>query len=504
MVDSLAISPLSVRDAIARLDLTNAARVRGVVKESGDGVALVQGLKGVGYEELVEFDSGAYGMAYDLESTTTGVVLLVGAERVGAGDGATGVGRLPSLPVGRAVLGRMIDPLGNPLDEGPPLRDVVHRPLFAAAPEFIERTRVDRPLLTGILAIDAAIPIGRGQRELIIGDRNTGKTSLALDAVAAQHRGDVSCVYVMIGQPLSRALAVRDAFDRQGCLENVVIIVADASSPPGMQYLAPYAGASVAEWFREQGGDALVVYDDLTKHADAYRELALLLDRPPGREAYPGDIFYIHAELLERAAARRRERGGGSVTALPIIETTDNDISAYIPTNLISITDGQIYLDAGRSARNQRPAIDIGRSVSRIGSVAQPPAMRAASRNLRIVVSRFEALESLTRVGLDVDPSTQRTLRRGRIVRELLRQLPFAQRSVAEQVIALTAVSEGWMDELESDAAAAFVTNVLTEARDHVPQLIETLNKGALPETGWQQSLHPYVSTVVSKVAHEK
>jgi F-type H+-transporting ATPase subunit alpha len=297
-------------------------------------------------------------------------------------------------------------------------------------------------------------------------------------------------VYVVIGQPMSRVLAVRDTLQRAGCLNNTAIIAADASMPPGIQYLAPYAGASVAEWFREQGGHALVVYDDLTKHADAYRELALLLGRPPGREAFPGDIFYIHAELLERAAVYRAAQGGGSVTALPIVETTDSDISGYIPTNLISITDGQIYLDTARFERNQRPAVDIGRSVSRIGAMAQPPAMRTVARNLRVLLSRFEALEALTRVGLDVDPATQQTLQRGRILRELLRQPRFTNRSIAAQVMTLTAVTTGWLDALEPGHASEVVEGAFRRARSECTAIVETLEAGTLPPGEWQAALH--------------
>jgi F-type H+-transporting ATPase subunit alpha len=453
--------------------------MRGVVRQVRDGVAFVQGLAGTGYEELVAFDSGATGMAYDLGRTGIGVVLLSGAEQVRAGEGVSGLHCLPALPVGPAVLGRLLDPLGHPLDDGPPLNAGLRRPLFQPAPEFIARQAIEQPLHTGVMVIDAAIPIGRGQRELIIGDRNTGKTALALDAVAVQRAGDVACVYVVIGQPMSRVLAVRDTLQRAGCLNNTAIIAADASMPPGMQYLAPYAGASVAEWFREQGGHALVVYDDLTKHADAYRELALLLGRPPGREAFPGDIFYIHAELLERAAVHRAAQGGGSVTALPIVETTDSDISGYIPTNLISITDGQIYLDTARFERNQRPAVDIGRSVSRIGAMAQPPAIRTVARNLRVLLSRFEALEALTRVGLDVDPATQQTLRRGRLLRELLRQPRFTNRSIAAQVVTLTAVTAGWLDAVEPG-----------RARSECAAIIETLDAGTLPPGEWQAAVH--------------
>jgi F-type H+-transporting ATPase subunit alpha len=380
-----------LRAAGQQLDLSASFRPRGVIRRVGDGVAFIVGLEDIGYEELLALDSGAFGMAYDLGPDGTGAVLLSGADHARSGDGVMGLRCLPSLPVGPETLGRIIDPLGNPLDDGPPLKHSERFPLFRQAPEFIDRKGVDEPLLTGVMVIDAAIPIGRGQRELIVGDRNTGKSALAIDMVANQRAGDVACIYVSIGQPMSRVIALRETLQRVGAMSNTAIVAADASMAPGMQYLAPYAGASVAEWFRQHGGHSVVVYDDLTKHADAYRELALLLDRPPGREAFPADIFYVHAELLERATALREESGGGSVTAFPIVETTDSDISGYIPTNLISITDGQIYLDTARFERNQRPAVDIGRSVSRIGSAAQSVAMKTASRNFRILMSRFEA-----------------------------------------------------------------------------------------------------------------
>lgn len=391
---------------VGSLDLRQALKPRGAVVELADGVARVVGLSDVGAEELVAFDSGAFGMAYELAPARTGVVLLDGADRVTVGQGVQPLGRLPSLPVSSQLLGRVVDPLGRPLDDRPaPAGE--QRPVLREAPHLTERAPVERPLLTGVMVIDAAIPIGRGQRQLIVGDRNVGKTALALDLVAAQRAGDVACVYVVVGQPISRVLSIREALQNRGALSNTVVIASDAADAPGLQYLAPYAGATAAEYFRDQGQDALVVYDDLTKHADAYRELALLLGRPPGREAFPGDIFYIHAQLLERATALNDAHGGGSVTAFPIVETTDSDLSAYIPTNLISITDGQVYLDTGRFERNQRPAVDVGRSVSRVGGAAQLGPMRAAARNLRITMSRFEALEALTRVGLDVDPATR-------------------------------------------------------------------------------------------------
>jgi F-type H+-transporting ATPase subunit alpha len=437
----------------------------------------------------LRFDSGALGMAYDLGETSTGAILLSGADRVCEGDGVRGERRLPELSVGPATLGRVFDPLGQPLDEGPALPVHPSLPLFRPAPEIVERKSVDQPLWTGVFAVDAAIPIGRGQRELIIGDRNVGKTALAMDVVAAQRRGDVACVYVIIGQPISRVLTLRDTFEQVGCLDNTAIVAADASASPGLQYLAPYAGASVAEWFRDQGRHAVVIYDDLTKHADAYRELALLLDRPPGREAFPGDIFYIHAELLERATVRRPEAGGGSVTAFPLIETTEGDIASYIPTNLISITDGQIYLDATRFDRNQRPAIDIGRSVSRIGGLAQSPLMRQTAKRLRIVISRFEALESLTRVGLEMDVGMQATVRRGQILRELLQQDRFRPRDLVEQVIALTAVNENWLEGLEPRQAHPFVERLVALAGEEQKPLVEALASGEILEKGWEAPL---------------
>ena len=487
MTDTAALTH-SLQQVAAELDLTEGFRSRGVIRQVGDGVAWIVGLENVGFEELLEFDSGATGLAFDLGPQATGAILLSGADQVRSGEGVVGLGRLPSLPVGRETLGRIIDPLGNPLDDGPSLEGRERLPLFRPAPEFIDRKGVDQPLQTGVMVIDAAIPIGRGQRELIIGDRNTGKSAVALDIIANQRPGNVACVYVSIGQPMSRVFALQAALQQVGCLDNTAIVAAEASMPPGLQYLAPYAGASVAESFREHGEHALVIYDDLTKHADAYRELSLLLDRPPGREAFPGDIFYVHAELLERAAVRRDDRGGGSVTAFPIVETTDSDISGYIPTNLISITDGQIYLDTARFERNQRPAVDIGRSVSRIGSAAQSPAMKAASRNLRILMSRFEALEALTRVGLDVDASTQATINRGRTMRELLKQNRFAGRTVSEQVVLLTAVSEAEMSDGPPSDIREWRTRILETARDELPHLMSELDQGRLPDD-WKQDL---------------
>jgi len=466
------------------IDLLGALKRRGAVVGVADGVARVVGLDEVGSEELVAFDSGGLGMAYELSADYTGVVLIGGADAVVAGEGAEPMGTLPFLPVSRELLGRLLSPLGAPLDERPAPKGQRY-PIFRAAPALMERAPVDRPLLTGVMVIDSAIPIGRGQRQLIVGDRNVGKTALGLDIVCAQRPGDVVCIYVVVGQPISRVLGIREALEKAGVLSNTVVIAADAGALPGLQFLAPYAGTTVAEYFRDLGQDALVVYDDLTKHAEAYRQLALLLGRPPGREAFPGDIFYIHAQLLERATALANSGPGrGSITAFPIVETTDSDISGYIPTNLISITDGQVYLDTALFERNQRPAVDVGKSVSRVGGAAQRPALRAAARNLRIVMSRFEALESLTQVGLDVDPATQKAVHRGRIMREILRQPRFKVRTVADQILALTAVTEGWVDALPPADARALIWSVADRLRAEHPRLSTDLDvaSGALAQ----------------------
>ncbi|MEX2187017.1 MAG: F0F1 ATP synthase subunit alpha [Pirellulales bacterium] len=500
MTDAASSIDKDLTAAAQAVRLADGLKPRGVVRRVGDGVAMVAGLEDVRYEELLAFDSGAFGIAFDLRADDLGAVLLAGASRVREGDGVVGMRRLPELPVGPEALGRVLDPLGNPLDEGPPISAAQRSPLFRPAPEIIERRSVDQTLWTGVMAVDAAIPIGRGQRELIIGDRNVGKTALAIDFVAAQRPGDVACVYVMIGQPLSRVRSLRDTLERVGCLENTAIIAAHASDSPGLQYLAALAGASLAESFRDAGRHALVVYDDLTKHADAYRELALLLDRPPGREAYPGDIFYLHAELLERAAALSEEKGGGSVTAFPIVETTDGDISAYIPTNLISITDGQIYLDAARFERDLRPAIDIGRSVSRIGAVAQSPPMRAAAKNLKIQLSRFESLEKLSRVGLDIDVATQATLQEGNILRALLRQHRLAPRSIAQQVLTLTAVTEHWFGDLKPWQAVVAADALVDLARQQTAEITAALDRGELPPGDWKAAVEKLMAAARTRI----
>ncbi len=494
----------SLAAAAERFEWKQALSSRGSVVRVGDAVAFATGMTDVAFEELVEFDGGSLGMAYDLDEQQIGIVILTRPETVCEGQGVRSLRRLPDLPAGPALFGRIVNALGLPVDEGPEIRFAERMPVFRSAPEIIERKPVDESLWTGVMAIDAAIPIGRGQRELIIGDRNTGKTALALDIVAAQQRGDVACVYVVIGQPMSRVLTLRDNLQQAGAWDNTIIVAADAAASPGMQYLAPYAGASIAEWFREQGQHALVIFDDLTKHADAYRELALLLDRPPGREAYPGDIFYVHSELLERAAARPPDLGGGSVTALPLIETTEGDISSYIPTNLISITDGQIYLDAARFEKNLRPAVDIGRSVSRIGSKAQSPAMKQAAKNLRIQISRFESLESLTRVGLEMDSAMNQAVQQGNVVRGLLCQSRFSPRDTLQQVIALTAVRENWFVDIPVQNRQDFLLRLVQRLRHEQQEIAQQLIAGELPKPGWIQTVKSVSESVKSFLLESK
>lgn len=410
----------------------------GKVESVGDGVARVSGLSHRLYGELLEFDGGVFGMALDLEENGVGAVLFDSADTVCVGDGVKGTGRVAEIPVGEKLLGRVIDPIGRALD-GQPLDADLYLPAERTAPTIIDRRPVDTPLETGILAIDSMVPIGRGQRELIIGDRQTGKTSIALDAIYNQKNTDVICVYCAIGQKASNIARVIENLKKNGAMEYSVVVAATASDSPATQYLAPYCACSVAEGFMNEGRDVLVIYDDLSKHAVAYRAMSLLLHRPPGREAYPGDVFYLHSRLLERSACLSKEKGGGSITALPIIETMGGNISAYIPTNVISITDGQIYLESELFHSGVRPAVNTGLSVSRVGRSAQHKAMRKVSGTLRIELSQYREMAVFTRFGSDVDDSTKKMLTRGRILTELLKQGRGEPESLFEQVTLLLA-----------------------------------------------------------------
>ena len=438
----------------------------GRVMHVGDGIATVSGLADVRLDELLLFEGGARGLAVDLGSEAIGCILL-GREPVAAGSLVRSTGEVARVPVGEALLGRIVNGLGEPLDDRGPVPARTLLPLERPTPSIIDRALVTQPLATGVLLVDAMVPIGRGQRELIIGDRRTGKTSLALDAVINQRSSDMICVYAAIGQKTSTIAHVIDSVRHFGAPDRCLFVIGEAESLPGMQWVTPYAACTIAEYFMEQGRDVLLVLDDLTKHAAVYRQLSLLLRRPPGREAYPGDIFYIHSRLLERAAKLSPERGGGSLTALPIAETQAGNISAYIPTNLISITDGQIYLDAGLFDEDQKPAIDVGRSVSRVGGKAQPPALGALAESLRLEYAQFLELELFTRFGTMVDERTRGIIEHGRRIRAVLDQEPLAPLSLAEEIALLYAVSERLLDRLEIARIGEFRKRLLPWLREH-------------------------------------
>ncbi|MFW5696162.1 MAG: alternate F1F0 ATPase, F1 subunit alpha [Phototrophicaceae bacterium] len=430
------------------------AREAGRVIEVGDGIARVAGLPGAQAEELIAFPGGLLGLAFNLDPDAIGVIMLGETSQIQAGDVARRTGRVADVLVGEGVLGRVIDPAGRPLDGGDPIPVEARRELEQPAPGMMDRAPVSIPLQTGIKSIDALIPIGRGQRELIVGDRQTGKTAIALDTIINQRDKDVICVYCAIGQKKSTVARFLADLRNYGAIGYTAVIAAFGENAPGLQYIAPYAATSIAEYFMHQGRDVLIVYDDLTKHARAYRELSLLLRRPPGREAYPGDIFYIHSRLLERSTQLNEASGGGSLTALPIVETQAQNISAYIPTNLISITDGQLYLSPVLFQKGVLPPVDIGGSVSRVGGKAQLPAYRAASGDLRLAYSQFEELEAFARFGTRLDEETRKTIERGRRVREVLKQPQYQPLPVPEQIAIMIAVTEGVFDELSLSEVA--------------------------------------------------
>jgi len=411
----------------------------GTVLSVGDGIARVDGLSRVMYNELVETEDGVAGLALNLEEDAVGVAILDDVTLVREGDLFKRTDRVVSVPVGPALVGRVVDALGRPLDGKGPIQADTFLPVESSAPSIIERKNVCEPMQTGLLAIDALTPIGRGQRELIIGDRKTGKTTVAVDAILNQADSGVTCVYVAIGQKLSTVASLHKLLEERGAMAYTTLVVANASEPAPLQYLAPYSGCAMAEYWRDRGGHSLVIYDDLTKHAQAYRQMSLLLRRPPGREAFPGDIFYLHSRLLERAAKMSDEKGGGSLTALPIVETQANDISAYIPTNVISITDGQIFLESGLFHQGQRPAINPGISVSRVGGDAQVKAMKQVAGPLRMLLAQYRELEAFMRFSSDLDANTLDQLALGRSLMYVLRQLPNRPVAVHKQVAVLYA-----------------------------------------------------------------
>lgn len=427
---------------------TNVGTVVGV----GDGIARVHGLSTAGYNELLQFPHDIMGLALNLEEDNVGAVILGDCSLIKEGDEVRATGRVVEVPVGDALIGRVIDPLGRPRDGKGAVKTDETRPVERIAPNVVLRRPVDTPVMTGIKAIDSMIPIGRGQRELVIGDRFTGKSAIPIDTIIAQKGGDLICIYVAIGQKTSKVAQVVATLEKYGAMEHTIVVAADASAPAPLQYLAPYSGCAMGEEFMEQGRDALIVYDDLYKHAWAYRQISLLLRRPPGREAYPGDIFYLHSRLLERAAKLAPEYGGGSLTALPIIETQAGDMSAYIPTNVISITDGQIYLEPDLFNAGIRPAINVGLSVSRVGGSAQRKAMRQVAGKLRLDLAQFRELQAFAQFGAaDLDKATRDQLERGRRITEVLKQPQYSPMSLGKQVMILYAVTNGYLDDVPVD-----------------------------------------------------
>ena len=420
----------------------------GVVISSADGIVHVEGMNRAVYGEIVTFDNGAKGMVESVDPEQLGIMLFDGAETVGVGTMVTRSGKRAGIPVGDAFLGRVISPLGEPIDGKGPIEAVGYNPIEKQAPGILERQSVDTPLHTGILAIDSMFPIGRGQRELIIGDRQTGKTSIATDAILNQKNTGVLCIYVAIGQKASSIARVAGDLQKHGAMSYTTIVAATASDSAPLQYIAPYAGTALAEYFMSQGKSVLIVYDDLSKHAVAYRAISLLLRRSPGREAYPGDVFYLHSRLLERSCRMRDDLGGGSITALPIVETQAGDVSAYIPTNVISITDGQIFLESALFNAGNRPAVNVGLSVSRVGGAAQTKAMKKANANLRIELAQYKDMESFAQFSSDLDAETRRQLDHGKALMEMLKQPLYQPKSDAEQVVTLVLASHGVLDEI--------------------------------------------------------
>ena len=456
-----------------QMEVTNV----GTVTEIGDGIANVYGLSKVMASELVLFPkTNTLGLAFNLEEDSVGIIIMGDYTDIEEGDEVQATGRIASVPVGDALIGRVVNALGQPIDDKGPIKTDETRPIERIAPGVIARQNVDTPLQTGLKAIDSMIPIGRGQRELIIGDRQTGKTAIAIDTIINQKAGDVVCIYVAVGQRRSQVAQMVKVLEDHGAMDHTIVVSASASDPAPLQYIAPFAGCAMGEWFMENGRDALIVYDDLTKHAWAYRQVSLLVRRPPGREAYPGDVFYLHSRLLERAARLNKELGGGSLTALPIVETQANDVSAYIPTNVISITDGQIYLESDLFYAGVRPAVNAGISVSRVGGDAQIRAMRQAAGRLRLDLAQFRSLAAFAQFGSDLDPQTRAQLDRGQRLTEILKQPQYQPMPVAEQVAIIWAGTNGYLDDVPVPRVQAFEQQFLEYLHTIRPDVLEGIN----------------------------
>lgn len=489
MVSQLQASEISaqIRARIEKLDISAEVRTEGKIVNLKDGIVRIYGLGDVMFGEMIAFPDNSFGVAFNLERDSVGAVVLGPYEHLQEGMTARCTGKILEVPIGRALLGRVVDALGNPIDGKGKIEAELTTPVEKVAPGVIERQSVDQPLQTGIKSIDAMVPIGRGQRELIIGDRQTGKTAIALDAIINQKGTGVKCIYVAIGQKASSIAAVVRKLEEHGAMEHTIIVAATASDAASLQYIAPYSGCAMGEYFRDRGEDALIVYDDLTKQAWAYRQISLLLRRPPGREAYPGDVFYLHSRLLERAArvnstyVERFTSGKvkgktGSLTALPIIETQAGDVSAFIPTNVISITDGQIFLDGGLFNSGIRPAINAGLSVSRVGGAAQTKIIKKLSGGVRIALAQYRELEAFAQFASDLDEATRKQLERGQRIMEVLKQVQYAPLSVAEMAFMWFTINEGYLDNIDLKKVVAFETALMSYLRHQCGELLSAIN----------------------------
>jgi F-type H+-transporting ATPase subunit alpha len=489
--DITAILKKQIEDFEAPLEAVDV----GSVMEVGDGIARADGLAGVMAMELVEFppkpdrSESVMGLAFNLEADNLGIIIMGEYTGIDEGDTVKGTGRIVSVPVGEGMIGRVVNALGEPIDGKGPIAFDTYRPIERIAPNVVTRKSVDTPVQTGIKAIDSMIPIGRGQRELIIGDRQTGKTALAIDTIINQKGKDLICIYVAIGQKLAQVAQVVATLEEHDAMEHTIVVVASASEPATLQYIAPYAGCSMGEEFMEQGKDALIIYDDLSKHAWAYRQVSLLLRRPPGREAYPGDVFYLHSRLLERAAKLHPDYGGGSLTALPVIETQAGDVSAYIPTNVISITDGQIYLESDLFYAGIRPAVNAGLSVSRVGGAAQAGAMRQVAGRMRLDMAAFRELAAFAQFGSDLDEATRRQLDQGLRVQEVLKQGQYTPIPLVDQVMIFYAVTNGFLDDVEIRKVGDFEQAFVSYMRNSHPSLVQAIARGARMDEETQQAL---------------
>jgi F-type H+-transporting ATPase subunit alpha len=464
-----------LKDQIASFDPKAEISHVGTVTEIGDGIAKINGLSEVKSMEMLDFGNGTSGVALNLEERSVGAIILGNYEHIKQGDTVKATGQILSVPVGEALIGRVVSALGEPKDGKGVITTQHFYPVEKIAPGVITRQSVHQPLQTGIKAIDALIPIGRGQRELIIGDRQTGKTAIAIDTIINQKGMDMICIYVAIGQKESKVAKIVAELEKRGAMEYTIVVSAGASEAASLSYIAPYSGCAMAEYFMDQGKDVLIVYDDLSKQAVAYREISLLLRRPPGREAYPGDVFYLHSRLLERSAKLNKDYGGGSITALPIIETQAGDISAYIPTNVISITDGQIFLESDLFYKGVRPAVNIGTSVSRVGGAAQTKAMKKVAGKLKLSLAQFRELEAFAQFGSDLDESTRQQLELGRRLTELLKQPQYSTISMEKQVVALYAVNNGYMDDIEVDQIGKFEKDLYEYLETQQKDLLTTI-----------------------------